>query len=730
VSISITSPGAGAIYTPGSTVDISWTYTGIIYGATLWIEGNSNEGTGWEIDKIIDGATINSGGTQIAIPIDGSDRVGTARIGINVFSWSGPLNSGLSYGAWFQIVGGGSVILDYPEGGESFSQGTVINVEWSTSGDVGPVAKFTLINDIKITDLGQFSTSAKSAQVSLPDDALGDYTLEIECSGTSFVTVSDLSGTFTISKPTIEVVNPIDGSIFNIGDQIPIQWKFSNTNEPFVIDIIDIDGIKININTQQTIISGTGQTVWIVPNNFVPGNYYIEIKSSNPSPTVTGYGEHFVIEGRVKVISPNTNVEWQIGITYKIEWIVDGDIPGEIKVELLDIAYSGAIRNRYEVGTYPSGQMSVDYYVVPSIDLSKDGDGRDPFFKISVTVGEYTGRSDKYFRIVSPLYVIGPFENIWFVGQSYQIRWHKAGISEKVSVSLDRFDGGNVIETIVINGKAPGNSLYFTPRISMEINEFDLFRIRVVEGELSATSGMFLIKGIPDTVRELKAEPGNSIVTLTWKPPLCTGGHLTDNLAYLIYRNDGNIAVVSTTSYEVGAVNGDINEYGVVVHNYPFNSAATSVVIAAGLPTEVKNPSAESQKEGVEVSWASPEHDGGFPVESYCISRGEESNGLQNSILTASIAAVSSIHYETIATVNDTQFLDTNVTEGVTYYYRIAAINSVGVSYSVAEVNMTYRSPTGLFDLSNMLIPIVGGATVLLLLVAGVVVIRRKKKRI
>ncbi|WP_154959888.1 fibronectin type III domain-containing protein [Paenibacillus polysaccharolyticus] len=43
--------------------------------------------------------------------------------------------------------------------------------------------------------------------------------------------------------------------------------------------------------------------------------------------------------------------------------------------------------------------------------------------------------------------------------------------------------------------------------------------------------------------------------------------------------------------------------------------------------------------------------------------------------------------YETIATVNSTNYSDSNVTEGTTYYYKITAVNSVGEGASSNEVS-------------------------------------------
>jgi titin len=189
------------------------------------------------------------------------------------------------------------------------------------------------------------------------------------------------------------------------------------------------------------------------------------------------------------------------------------------------------------------------------------------------------------------------------------------------------------------------------------------------EGPRSAAIQMIPVS-LPEAPRELSVTPGTEKVTLTWKPPIDTGG--LDIIEFAIYRGgapdslellilrplssiyeDTEVDAGETYYYAVAA----ITELG----EGPFCAAVSAIPI--GPPGMPRNISAESSDEQVTLRWEAPDSDGGSPITSYIILRGDTPDDLVKiSQLLSSL----------------TSYLDEDVVNGRSYFYAVMAINEVG----------------------------------------------------
>ena len=97
------------------------------------------------------------------------------------------------------------------------------------------------------------------------------------------------------------------------------------------------------------------------------------------------------------------------------------------------------------------------------------------------------------------------------------------------------------------------------------------------------------------------------------------------------------------------------------------------------VPNQPTSPAAVASPSTVSLSWNIPNFDGGTPLIGYTIYRGT--------------ATGTETYYTTI--LNVTSFIDTPVTNGTTYYYLIAANNTVGIGVNSSEVSATpYSIPS------------------------------------
>ncbi len=86
----------------------------------------------------------------------------------------------------------------------------------------------------------------------------------------------------------------------------------------------------------------------------------------------------------------------------------------------------------------------------------------------------------------------------------------------------------------------------------------------------------------------------------------------------------------------------------------------------------------------ISLSWSAPSYDGNSPITSYSIYRGT-SAGTETYLASAS----------------DVNYIDTSVTNGLTYYYAVTAINVIGESSRSNEVYATPSAPASVLVISN-----------------------------
>lgn len=103
------------------------------------------------------------------------------------------------------------------------------------------------------------------------------------------------------------------------------------------------------------------------------------------------------------------------------------------------------------------------------------------------------------------------------------------------------------------------------------------------------------------------------------------------------------------------------------------NHTATITVTVPTVPSAPQNLKATAGNAQVSLSWSAPSSNGGSAITSYAVYRGATSGG------------------ETLLTIlgNVLAYTDTPVTNGLTYYYQVTAINSVGESSRSNEASAT-----------------------------------------
>src|SRR5437870_804332 len=194
----------------------------------------------------------------------------------------------------------------------------------------------------------------------------------------------------------------------------------------------------------------------------------------------------------------------------------------------------------------------------------------------------------------------------------------------------------------------------------------------------------------PSAPQNLAATGGNAQVTLTWQAPASDGGSPITN--YKIYR--GLAPTTETLLTTVGNVltytdsavtNGLTYYYQVSAANSPGEGAKSNEASATpnqtppppSPPSAPTNLVATAGNAQVGLTWQAPASNGGSQITNYRSYRGTSSNG------------------ETmLATIgNVLTYTDTAVTNGVTYYYQVSAVNAAGEGPRSNEASVTPSPP-------------------------------------
>jgi hypothetical protein len=178
-------------------------------------------------------------------------------------------------------------------------------------------------------------------------------------------------------------------------------------------------------------------------------------------------------------------------------------------------------------------------------------------------------------------------------------------------------------------------------------------------------------------------------VVLSWTVPNSDGG--SPITGYNVYRStspggEGSTpvgAAVSSTFTDTGLTNGTTYYYKVAAVNAvgtgPQSGEANATPQAAA-PTAPLGLTASAGNASVSLSWSVPASNGGSSITGYNVYRGTSAGGEAGTPVATNVTT--------------TSFTDSGLTNGTTYYYKVAAVNSAGTSPQSSEASATPQVPS------------------------------------
>ena len=191
---------------------------------------------------------------------------------------------------------------------------------------------------------------------------------------------------------------------------------------------------------------------------------------------------------------------------------------------------------------------------------------------------------------------------------------------------------------------------------------------------------------VPSAPRGLTIVSGDSMVTLEWQPPLDIGGSPITH--YVVQRgwtqagllNLVNVSADARTHVDEDVENGLTYFYAVKAANEAGLSASSGSLSAVpeGLPGPPSSPSVTAGRGFVEVRWSAPHNNGGSKITEIRVYRRSEGSDF------------ASVHESTAL---QGLYRDNEVTNGVTYEYRLRSVNRNGEG---PPTEILSAMPTGL----------------------------------
>jgi parallel beta-helix repeat protein len=191
---------------------------------------------------------------------------------------------------------------------------------------------------------------------------------------------------------------------------------------------------------------------------------------------------------------------------------------------------------------------------------------------------------------------------------------------------------------------------------------------------------------VPSQPRNLEVFPSNGSITLTWDPPFNIGG--SEILKYYVYRYNTNSS--DTNRIKLGNITRFIDSGLTNGERYYYRVSAVNIVGEGLKSKEVSaipnsNPTAPSFPEDlsavvdnntITLNWHPPLMDGSSPITTYILFRRTETTD----------------KYFVFNIGNVLTYTDTELQKGITYYYRISAVNSIGEGPRSNEIHVILGS--------------------------------------
>lgn len=488
-----------------------------------------------------------------------------------------------------------SITLTSPNGGETWVEGSVATITWTSTG-LNENVKIELNRSYPTGSWVTLVTSAPNTGTydrSVPTGTTSSARLRI--SGVSHTSISDVSNAnFTVNAGTITLTSPNGGETWVESTTDTIKWTSNGFG----------DNVKIELNRTYP----TGSWVTLVSSAPNTGSYprnvptgatstaRIRISRVTRSDINDISDANFTISaGTITVTEPNGGETWIEGTTDTIKWTssnYSGNVTIEINRSYPSGTWTALATNVPNNGVYPrnvpTGATSTARIRVKGASRTDIYDDSDANFTVSggtITVTEPNGGET------------------WIEGTTDTIKWTSSNYTGNVTIEINRSYPSGTWAALATN--VPNNGVY--PR-NVPTGATSTARIRVkgaVRTDIYDDSNAnFTVSG--GTITVTSPNGGETWVEGT-----------TDTIKWTSSNYTGNVTIEINRSYPSGtwaALATNVPNNGVYPRNVPTGASTTARIRVKGATrTDIYDI---SDAHFAVVQYSAPHNSGGIGVES------------------------------------------------------------------------------------------------------------------
>ena len=354
-TISFDTPVENEAYDPDEVVPLSWTSDGVSDEVKLSYKVDNGPFMDINTTEPNDpGATTSRNWT-----VPSSTPLGSA-ITLRL-EWVSSTAPPVVYSDEVTIVIGDPQISWATEPPANVFEGNTYTVEWHFSG-FDPTEEIEV--EYQLQSGGPWVsilTSTTEAQADnfdwpVPYDTFDEDTYILRVRLVSNNTVFDVSDPFVLAPPTIDVQNPIDGSIHYLNNDLTINWTSTGLDGE-TVTIEYLNGILGGWTLIDTVNADDGSYNWPLPLSLTPRtDYQIRIRFNDGDFELKDQTAFFALETpNLTITNPIMDILWSLNQTRSVSWTSNG-VPSavnlniEITKNLSDWFSIGSITN---TGSYP-----------------------------------------------------------------------------------------------------------------------------------------------------------------------------------------------------------------------------------------------------------------------------------------------------------------------------------------------------------------------------------------
>ncbi|HEV8438171.1 MAG TPA: hypothetical protein VGT40_08755 [Methylomirabilota bacterium] len=318
-TIAIAVANGGEVWPIGSSQSIVWTSSGLT--GNVKIELSRDGGTSW---ALISGNTANDGAHPWMVT-----GAATTQARLRVTSLTNPAVFDVSNANF--TIGGGTITVTYPNGGEVWPIGSVQNIRWASAGLAGNVkievsrnggATWALINGNTPNDgtymwpvAGPATREARIRVTNLANPAVSDAS----------------NANATIGGGAITVTAPNGGEVWPIGSSQTIRWISSGLTGKVKIEVSRTGGSSWAVLSSGT--SDDGAYTWLVTGPATSQARFRVTSLTDPTVGDVSNASAVLGGGHITVTAPGAGAVWPIGSIQNVTWTSTG-LTGNVRIDI------------------------------------------------------------------------------------------------------------------------------------------------------------------------------------------------------------------------------------------------------------------------------------------------------------------------------------------------------------------------------------------------------------